>query len=189
MSSGGEPACWAHLLEDQRPDITTRDDIHRFVLAFYRDVAMDDVLGPVFSAAHVDWSVHIPKLVDFWAWQLLGEPAYERNPLRAHEPVHARTLFGDVHYQRWLALFDVTLDGLFAGPTARAAKQRARRMASAMRRLLDGQSAGGDRPNEVVSMSGNRSRSACSAGPPMVSSGRCRFRPASFVADESWTPT
>lgn len=157
---GGEPACWAHLFEDERPDITTRDDIRQFVVAFYRDVAMDDVLGPIFAAAHVDWSAHIPKLVDFWAWQLLGEPGYERNPLRAHEPVHARTPFGDVHYQRWLDLFDATLDGLFAGPTARVAKRRARRMASAMRRLLDGHSTGGERPVGVQwTRRGDHSRS------------------------------
>lgn len=143
---GGEPACWAHLFEDQRTDVTNRDHIRRFVVAFYRDVAVDDVLGPIFAAAHVDWSAHIPKLVDFWAWQLLGDPGYERNPLRAHEPVHARTPFGDAHYQRWLDLFDATMDELFAGPTAQVAKQRARRMASAMRRLLDGHSTGGKRP-------------------------------------------
>ena len=53
----------------------------------------DDMLGPVFEAADVDWTVHIAKLIDFWAWQLLGDPGYEGNPLRAHEPVHARTPF------------------------------------------------------------------------------------------------
>lgn len=79
----GEPACRADLFADERSDITTRDDVRQLVVDFYRDVAMDDVLGPIFAAAHVDWSVHIPKLIDFRAWQLLGEPAYERNPLRA----------------------------------------------------------------------------------------------------------
>lgn len=140
---GGDPACWAHLFEDQRRDITTRDDIRQLVVDFYRDVAMDDLLGPIFAAAHVDWSVHIPKLTDFWAWQLLGEAAYERNPLRAHEPVHARTPFGDEHYQRWLELFETTVNELFAGSLAEVAKRRARRMAKAMSRLLDGQSAVG----------------------------------------------
>jgi hemoglobin len=94
--------------------------------------------------------VHIPKLTDFWAWQLLGEPAYERNPLRAHQPVHARTPFGEVHYQRWLELFETTVNELFAGPVAELAKGRARRMATAMRRLLDGESAIGDAAVEVL---------------------------------------
>jgi hemoglobin len=147
---GGEAPCWAHLVTDWRADITTRDDIRELVVAFYRDVATDDALGPVFAAAQIDWSVHIPKLVDFWAWQLLGHPGYERNPLRAHEPVHARTPFGEIHYQRWLALFESTVDDLFVGPNADAAKRRARRMTKALRRLLDGEAASGNRPTEVM---------------------------------------
>jgi hemoglobin len=160
IDEGGEAPCWAHLVEDWRPDITTRDDIRQLVVAFYRDVAMDDVLGPGFSAAEVDWSVHVPKLVDFWAWQLLGEPGYERNPLRAHEPVHARTPFAEIHYRRWLELFESTVDGLFAGPTAEAAKRRARRMAKALRRLLDGDAAAGDTPTEVRWSAGGHPPSA-----------------------------
>jgi hypothetical protein len=101
------------------------------------------------TASRPPQSPDIPKLTDFWAWQLLGEPAYERNPLRAHQPVHARTPFGEVHYLRWLELFETTVNELFAGPVAELAKGRARRMATAMRRLLDGESAIGDAAVEV----------------------------------------
>jgi hemoglobin len=146
---GGEAPCWMHLLDDERPDIADRADIRHLVVDFYRDVAMDDVLGPVFRAVGVDWSRHIPKLVDFWAWQLLGERGYEGNPLLAHAPVHARTPFGAEHYERWLELFTATVDARFSGATADAAKARARRMARAMQRLLSGRSASGREPVEV----------------------------------------
>lgn len=139
IDEGGEAPCFAHL--SSTTDIAGRVDLRRLIVNFYRDVAMDNVLGPAFAAARVDWSAHIPKLIDFWAWQLLGDPAYDRNPLRAHEPVHAHTPFADVHYQRWLELFETHVDRLFAGPVADQAKQRARKMAAAMRRLLDGESA------------------------------------------------
>ena len=137
---GGEAACLANLFDIERPDIRTRDDVERLVVDFYRDVAMDDLLGPIFARARVDWSVHIPRLVEFWSWQLLGHRGYGRNPLLAHQTVHARTPFGPEHYERWLDLFETTVDGLFAGPTTELAKGRARKMAAAMRRLLAGQS-------------------------------------------------
>ena len=137
------------MFDDARHDITDRDDIRTLVVAFYRDAAMDDLLGPIFHAAHVDWSVHIPKLVDFWAWQLLGERGYDGNPLRAHEPSHARTPFRREHYDRWLELFDASVDARFEGPVAEVAKARARRMARALQRLLAGESAGGDETVEV----------------------------------------
>ena len=107
---------------------------------FYRDVAQDDLLGPVFAAAHVDWPAHIATLTDFWVWQLLGERGYEGNPLRAHEPLHARRPLDASQFERWLAIFDETVDRRWCGPVAQLAKHRARRMAGAMQRLLHGTS-------------------------------------------------
>jgi len=128
------------------PDLDTRERIFHLVRDFYRQVAMDDLLGPVFAAAHVDWSAHIPKLTDFWAKQLLGEPGYDGNPLRAHEPVHARRPFAPELFARWLELFESTVDERFAGPLADRAKSRARRMARALALLLDGVHAPGSVP-------------------------------------------
>ena len=97
---------------------------------------MDDLLGPIFSAAQVDWPTHIATLTDFWAWQLLGQRGYDGNPLRAHEPIHRRCPFADAHFARWLDLFTTTVDIHFVGPHAEAAKQRAAKMAHALERLL-----------------------------------------------------
>lgn len=150
FTEGGEAACLLPAFDLERDDIRSRGDVRQFVVAFYRDVAMDDVLGPIFAAARVDWNAHNERLTDFWAWQLLGQPGYDANPLRAHEPVHDRTPFEPEHYGRWLQLFETTIDDHFAGPTAELAKRRARKMASALRRLLEGQSAPGEHPTEVL---------------------------------------
>jgi hemoglobin len=117
-------------------DIGSVADIEVLVRDFYRDVAMDDVLGPVFERAGVDWSVHLPKLVDFWTWQLLGDRVYEGQPILAHVSAHQRTPFTERHYERWLSLFTATIDGRFGGPTADLAKARADRIASTMQRML-----------------------------------------------------
>lgn len=126
-----------------RPDLVDRVDIDRLVRDFYRDAAMDDLLGPVFEAADVDWNVHIATLVEFWSWQLLGEAGYVGHPLRAHEPIHARTPLTPAHYARWIALFTETVDATFVGPVAERAKARGTKMAAAMERLLAGVSADG----------------------------------------------
>ena len=68
---------------------------------------------------------------------------YTGNPLRAHEPVHARTPFGAEHFERWLTVFVETVDGRFEGPIAELAKARAAKMVRALQRLLAGESAGG----------------------------------------------
>jgi hemoglobin len=131
-------------------DIVHRADVERFVVDFYRQAAMDDVLGPVFAAAGLNWNAHIDTLVEFWSWQLFGERGYAGNPLRAHEPLQARTPFTAAHYERWLDLFDDTIDGSFAGPVAELAKARARKMATALGRLLNGGSEVGVAPVNVV---------------------------------------
>lgn len=128
---------------DTAADITTRADIERLVRSFYRQAAMDDLLGPVFAAAHVDWNAHIATLTDFWAWQLLGQRGYQGHPLRAHEPVHARTPFSPAHYRRWVELFTDTVDAEFSGPVAEITKTRGRKMAAALQRLLEGHSGPG----------------------------------------------
>ncbi len=122
----------------QRTDIESRDDVELLVRSFYRYAAMDELLGPIFAAADVDWPSHIDTLTEFWTWQLLGRGDYQGNPLRAHEPVHAVTPFADEHFDRWLELFTSTIDEHFIGHAADVAKGRAQKMAKAMRRLLRG---------------------------------------------------
>ncbi|MEQ1702869.1 MAG: group III truncated hemoglobin [Ilumatobacteraceae bacterium] len=138
------------------PDLVERSDVERLVLAFYRQAAMDSLLGPVFAASITDWNQHIETLVDFWCWQLFGERGYVGNPLRAHEPAHGRTPFTATHYERWVSLFVETTDETFAGPAADLAKSRAIKMARSMQRLLGGHEGRGDVATEVL-WAGSRS--------------------------------
>ncbi len=132
---GGEAPCWAHLL-DERPDLDSVARVEVLVREFYRRVAVDDLLGPVFAGVEVDWAAHLPKMVEFWSWQLLGERGYVGQPLLAHRAVADRHPFGAAHFERWLDLFDETVDEHFAGPIAQVAHGRARKMAAALQRLL-----------------------------------------------------
>ena len=149
QEGGGDPACWSHLLLPDKHDIGTRRDVEAFVRAFYRAASTDELLGPVFESAAVDWPEHVEIVTEFWMDQLFGGPVRRRNPLRSHEAVHRRTALGDRHFERWLELFTETVDERYEGPTAQLAKTRAVKMARALRRLLVGVSASGAEPIDV----------------------------------------
>ena len=120
-------------------DLETRSDIHDLVVRFYREIAFDDILAPVFvEVAEVDWSVHIPKLIDFWCRVLLGQPGYDGFVLGAHREVHELESFRPELFDRWYSLFVETLDETWWGPIAERAKVHAARIAATLaRRLLD----------------------------------------------------
>ncbi len=125
------------------PDILSRSDLELLVTNFYRDAAVDEILGPIFAFANVDWPGHIATLTDFWAWQLFGIRGYEGDPLAAHQHVHDARPFTSAHFTRWLELFEENVHLLFSGPTATNAIERARKMAHATSRLLSGVSDSG----------------------------------------------
>lgn len=113
-------------------DIESVEDVEVLVRRFYQSVIPDPTLGPIFAGMDVDWSEHIPKLVDFWALRLFGRPGYEGNAAGAHIPVVERIGFGEVEMARWLELWFETLDELFAGEVADLAKERALMAAQAI---------------------------------------------------------
>jgi len=120
-------------------DLDSRAEIHDLVVRFYREIVFDELLGPVFEeVAEVDWSIHIPKLIDFWCRVLLGQPGYDGYILHAHQEVHAIEAFQPALFDRWYLLFAETVDKGWEGPIAEAAKTHAARMAAVLARHLLG---------------------------------------------------
>jgi hemoglobin len=107
-------------------------DVEVLVRRFYQAVIPDPLLGPIFSGMRVNWSEHIPKLVDFWAGRLLGIAGYEGSPVGAHQPVLDRFPFGDEELNRWVELWEETVDELFVGEVADLAKRKAHMAAGAI---------------------------------------------------------
>ena len=108
-------------------DIASEADIQLLVDGFYTKVVEDALLGPVFNdVAHVDWPRHLPVMYDFWSSLLLGTTRYHGRPFPRHLPLPIAA----AHFQRWLALFEATVNELFAGPKAEEAKVRARSIAT-----------------------------------------------------------
>lgn len=120
-------------------DLDSRAEVAEMVRRFYADVAMDDLLGPLFNdVAQVDWSEHLPKLTAFWSRALLGQIGYVGNPFQAHAAVHAQEPFTPAHFERWLSLFEETLELGWVGPNVDRALALAHNVARVHREQLLG---------------------------------------------------
>lgn len=125
-------------------DLTSRADVERLVDAFYDRVRADATLGPIFDdIAQVDWAQHLPRMYDFWETVLFGAPAFKGNPLSVHRALARRAPMTAGEFGQWLRLFETTVDALFAGAGAGAAKQRAAHIATVMQHHIGADRAAG----------------------------------------------
>ena len=107
-------------------DIKDIDDIKILIDTFYKSVTADDLLGPIFNdIAHVNWEHHLPVMYAFWEFLLLGGKQYTGNPIQKHFDLHQRYPLSEKHFDRWLLIFQETVDQLFIGKIADDAKFRA----------------------------------------------------------------
>ena len=114
-------------------DLTDRADIVRLVDAFYDRVRADAILSPIFDGiARVDWAVHLPKMYDFWESVLFGRAVFKGNPLVVHRELAGRAALTSTEFDRWIQLFQSSVDDLFVGSCADEAKSRASRIALVM---------------------------------------------------------
>jgi hemoglobin len=118
-------------MDTARDDIRHADDIRLLIDTFYAKVTSDDTIGYIFNEiARVDWAAHLPVMYAFWEFLLLGGKNYTGNPIEKHHHLHAQHPLTEAHFDRWVALFQATVDELFVGPVADSAKFRAFAIAS-----------------------------------------------------------
>lgn len=107
-------------------EIITIDDIKKLVDTFYDEVREDDLLKDIFNNVIGDhWDRHLEKMYRFWQTVLLGEQTYSGQPF-IH---HAELPVTKIHFDRWLELFNKTVETQFEGGKAEEAKWRAEKMA------------------------------------------------------------
>jgi len=114
----------------QRPVIDNEEDVRALVQRFYDRATKDELIGHFFVG--LDLPTHLPKITSFWCMVLLGDPTYQGSPIAAHMMLDRRIRMEPQHFDRWLALWESTVDELFTGDKAEEAKQRARTIASVM---------------------------------------------------------
>jgi hemoglobin len=133
-------------MPDLRHDITNRADCERLVRAFYGKALVDPIIGFIFTdVAKLDLEAHVPRIASFWETVLLDARTYSGGAFRPHAELNRRVKLRAGHFQRWVALWEETVDELFDGERAELAKAHARRVAQAfyarLRELERGESA------------------------------------------------
>ena len=107
-------------------DITNTTDIELLINTFYNKVRKDDTIGFIFNdIIGDDWSRHLPIMYQFWTTVLLGKAGYTGNPVRKHIEVDSKIELKSDHYERWLTLWEETIDHLYVGNIADNAKAKA----------------------------------------------------------------
>ena len=118
------------------PDIESRTDIDLVMRVFYERALADEVIGYIFrDVAKLDLEHHLPIIGAFWETMLFQSGNYAgfgRNPLEVHIALHLRSALKPEHFERWLALFESSVDGEFAGERAEFLKMRAHSIAGRM---------------------------------------------------------
>ena len=115
-------------------EIKGRAEIQELVDAFYDKVNHDELLSPIFNQiAGVNWELHLPKMYNFWDSLLFGTQSYKGKPFDHHLPLPLSIK----HFDRWVALFNETLNERFIGEKAEEARTKATNIAGVFRFKLE----------------------------------------------------
>jgi len=107
-------------------EIEDLDHVKLLVNSFYDKVRNDDLLKDIFNNVIQDqWPSHLEKMYRFWQTVLLEEYTYQGSPFLPHASLPVQK----IHFDRWLFLFNETIDEHFKGEKAERAKWQGERMA------------------------------------------------------------
>ena len=117
-----------------KADIIHLDDIKLLVDTFYAKVQKDELIGPIFNEViKNNWPTQLGKMYSFWQTILLEEHTYHGTPFMPHIDLP----ISPPHFERWMHIFNGTVDELFEGDVAEEAKWRADKMAQMFMHKLE----------------------------------------------------
>lgn len=114
-------------------DLKTESDIKILLDKFYVKVIADPVIGVIFTeVVKLSWDKHMPVMYSFWNSILLGSNSYTGNPMIKHIELNKVFPLNQEHFERWLLLWEETVNENFSGTMADQAVSRAKNIASIM---------------------------------------------------------
>ncbi len=121
-----------------KKDIESREDLEVLMGHFYGIMLKDELLGDIFTqVAKINLEKHLPVLVDFWESIIFHLAKYKGNPMEVHIRLHEKHPLEEIHFNRWLHLFNASVDELFEGEKSELAKTRAHSIALMMRHKIN----------------------------------------------------
>ena len=112
-----------------KTDITTSEDITFLVTKFYETLQENATIGYIFTdIVSLDLVEHLPKIIQFWETVLLGKMTYRGNVMRKHIELNAKEKITETHFNKWIQIWNETIDAHFEGEKASEAKERAEMM-------------------------------------------------------------
>ena len=108
----------------------TENSLRLLIGEFYARVRADDMIGPVFNNAVVDWPGHLGKLQAFWSSVMLTSGRYKGQPLAAHIK-HAGQI-NRQSFDRWLMIWGATTADLMDELSAAALQEKAAKIAESL---------------------------------------------------------
>lgn len=120
-------------MNENKTDIANENDIKILVDKFYKKVLTDSEIGFIFTdIAHLSLEKHMSIMYSFWGSTLLGQHSYKGNPMTKHIDLNKIIPLKQNHFERWLELWEQTVNENFAGEKANEAISRAKNIAALM---------------------------------------------------------
>ena len=108
-----------------KPNIKNIEDIKLLVDSFYNKVKKDSIIGYIFNEViEVNWENHLPKMYRFWETILFNKASFKGNPMLKHILINTKERLKQEHFDRWVVLWNETINENFTGSIAEQAKQR-----------------------------------------------------------------
>jgi len=107
-------------------DINTEKDIQFIVDHFYKKVFEDEIIGEIFNQIiKSKMKDHLPIMYQFWQSIVLGTNEYKGNAIEKHLAINRTIPLKKQHFDRWLLLFNQSIDENFMGDLANKMKNSA----------------------------------------------------------------
>jgi hemoglobin len=117
-------------------DVKSRKDIEKIVANFYEKLLSDEKLSHIFKPLNLE--KHLPVVCNFWENMLFQTGNYGGGMMWVHLQQNEKTPFTTELFERWLALFFMTIDQGFQGENADFMKKKALEIGQIMNAKMSG---------------------------------------------------